>query len=213
MAEINDHLSRIQTLWSKLMGPSDGADQNEIRQQTLLLRYYRAAFRYLLGVVRDPGIAEDLAQEFAVNFMRGDYRNVDRQRGRFRDFLKAVLRNLARDHWRKQERSLEIQQRADSNADEPAAPADEPGGAEFDANWREELLAKTWESLARRLEQAFWKALLHGPAPSKFRNRNPRTSEPGGATRAKRSTRPSAAEGLRQILHRAREAFGHAFRA
>jgi RNA polymerase sigma factor (sigma-70 family) len=207
MDNLNDHLSRIQTLWSKLMVPGVGADQDETRQQELLLRYYRAAFRYLLGVVRNPGVAEELAQDFAVRFMRGDFRNVDRQRGRFRDFLKTVLRNLARDHWRKQQRAAEVQASADAAAVEPPAPAEAQGDAEFEASWREELLAKTWEALAQ-FEQTSGKPYF---TALRLKVQEPELRSPELAEKlGKTLNKTISPEGLRQTLHRARESFGDA---
>jgi hypothetical protein len=47
--------------------------------------YHRAVHRYLLGALRDEDAAEELFQEFALRFVRGDFRWADRGRGRFRD--------------------------------------------------------------------------------------------------------------------------------
>ena len=52
--ESQERLSRIQTLWTQLLTPVDGADKE------LLLRYYAAAFRYLLAMAQDAAIAEEL---------------------------------------------------------------------------------------------------------------------------------------------------------
>lgn len=170
------------------------------------MRYYRAAFRYLLGVVRSPEVAEDLAQNFAVRFMRGDFRDVDRRRGRFRDFLKAALRNLARDHWRKLRRTPEVQASSDSALVESAARAGEASDAEFDASWRDELLAKTWEALLQLEETSkkpFFTAL-------QLKVREPDLRSPELAKKLGQAlNRTMSAESLRQTLHRAREAFGN----
>jgi RNA polymerase sigma factor (sigma-70 family) len=204
MNEMDDHLSRIQTLWSKLLNP-DAAGDEDGRQQQLLLRYYRAAFRYLLGIVRDAGVAEELAQDFAVRFMRGDFRNVDRQRGRFRDFLKTVLRNLCRDHWRKQQKAKEVQAGVD-DAIEPPAPPEESSDAAFEDSWREELLAKTWEALAV-LEQDSGKPFFTALC---LKVQEPKMRSPELAAQLSKSlNRKFSADNLRQTLHRAREAFGN----
>jgi len=200
MNEMNDHLSRIQTHWSNVLGSNAGVLDSD-RQQAILLRYYRAAFRYLLGILRDPDVAEELAQDFAVRFMRGDFRNVDRERGRFRDFLKTVLRNLCRDYWRKKLRTKE--QNSVENAIEPPAPESEE--ALFEHSWREELLAKTWEALAQ-LEKTsgrpFFTALC-------LKVQEPNLRSPELALRlGKALDRSISADNLRQTLHRAREAFG-----
>src|SRR5262249_42324166 len=56
----------------------------------------------LRAMVRDDDAAEELTQEFAVRFLRGDFRQADPSRGRFRDLLKRALRHLAIDYWRRQ---------------------------------------------------------------------------------------------------------------
>jgi RNA polymerase sigma factor (sigma-70 family) len=201
--EIHDRLSRIQTLWSKLLEPTAGAAVAEKRQQELLVRYYGAAFRYLLGIVREPGIAEELAQDFAVRFMRGDYRHADPQRGRFRDFLKTALRNQARDYWRKQQRAHE-RQPGSLTANEPVAPPEPESDAQFLSDWRDELLAQTWESLAQ-LEQSSGKPYY---AVLRLKTQEPTLRSPELAARLGQELQKAISpESLRQTLHRAREAF------
>jgi DNA-directed RNA polymerase specialized sigma24 family protein len=48
--------------------------------------------------VRDPEVADDLAQEFALRFLRGDFQRADPERGRCRDYLKRALINLVHDY-------------------------------------------------------------------------------------------------------------------
>src|SRR6478736_4507380 len=62
----------------------------------LIERYQGAAYRYLTAATGDPDVAADLFQEFAVRFLRGDFRRATPDRGRFRDYLRTVLINLAR---------------------------------------------------------------------------------------------------------------------
>src|SRR5437762_760286 len=86
---LSEHLSRIRTrltVWLEAH-QGEGAAAIAARQQ-LVLRYYGAVYRYLLGMLHDPAVAEDLTQEFAVRLLRGDFKHFDPQRGRFRDFLK-----------------------------------------------------------------------------------------------------------------------------
>src|SRR5258707_8610316 len=96
-----DRLSGIQTHWSELLNAAHGP-------QDLLLRYFGAAQRYLLAIVQDPVTAEELAQDFAVRFLRGDFCGADRTKGRFRDFLKTCLRNQVRDHWRRTQKRAQV---------------------------------------------------------------------------------------------------------
>src|SRR3954447_22073371 len=89
-------LSQIATHWSLLLqahGPDDSARHAALAE--LLPRYCTAVYRYLRSLVRDDAAAEELCQEFALRFIRGDFRRVDPRRGRFRDYLQAVLVHLA----------------------------------------------------------------------------------------------------------------------
>src|SRR5262245_53268672 len=101
-SDFSSRLSRISTQWSVLFQAHQGQSE-EIRtaQRELAQRYCGAVYRYLMGMVRDPDVADDLAQEFAVRFLAGKFRRVDPDRGRFRDFLKTALRHLVADHFRR----------------------------------------------------------------------------------------------------------------
>jgi RNA polymerase sigma-70 factor (ECF subfamily) len=140
--DLNQRLSRMSTQWALIeqahAGPGDEAAE---AQRRLMHRYCGAAYRYLLAAVRDEDVAMDLCQEFAVRFVRGDFRRAAEARGRFRDYVKAALRHLVADHHRQRQ------------ARPQPLPADLPAPAEADedaflASWREELLSKTWEALA-----------------------------------------------------------------
>ena len=99
-AEMDQRLSRIATHWTVVFQAHDGNDPTCTARNQLLLRYSGAVYRYLLGAVRDPDAAADLCQEFAVRFLRGDFRRADPGRGRFRDYVKGALVNLANDYYR-----------------------------------------------------------------------------------------------------------------
>src|SRR6516162_7103932 len=104
--EPDARLTGIDTHWSGLFAAhKENGEATTAAQREELLRYYGAVRRYLVGIVHDAGVAEELTQDFAVRFLRGDFRRADPQRGRFRDFVKTALRHLARDHWRKQGRA------------------------------------------------------------------------------------------------------------
>src|SRR5215510_1625349 len=95
-------LSCIDTSWSTVYQAHQGQGEEVVSaQQQLLMRYYHPVARYLRALVRDADAAEELTQEFAVRFLRGDFKRADPARGRFRDLLKRALRHLAIDHWRR----------------------------------------------------------------------------------------------------------------
>ncbi len=175
-----------------------GAERREALR-VLLLRYCGAAHRYLLGAAGDADAAENLAQEFALRFVRGDFHRAGR--GRFRDYLKAVLRNLVADYQRqrqKQPRPLP------ADAEQIPEPETDPADAEFLAHWREELLAATWRTMEQ--EQRRTGSLLY--TVLRWRAANPKAPSAELAEHLSRDqSRPVSVEAVRQTLHRARQRF------
>ena len=130
-------------------------------------------------------------------------RGADPERGRFRDYVKRALINLVIDyHKRKQARPQAL---PEQGVEEPAADSLTPeADQEFLDRWREELLARTWETLAEfeRREGKPYHTVLH------FRAANPHVTSGDMATElAARSGGRFTAISVRLILHRAREQF------
>src|SRR5438128_969371 len=97
--QLHQRLSQISTQWTMVFQAHQGsADAVSKAQQQLLERYSGAAYRYLLGAVRDPDVAAELCQEFALRFVRGDFRRASPERGRFRNYLKTALIHLVSDY-------------------------------------------------------------------------------------------------------------------
>jgi len=197
---LNERLSRISTLWSMVFQAHAGSgDAAAVALNRLMQRYSGAVYRYLLGAIRDPDTAADLCQEFALRFLRGDFRRAAPERGRFRDYVKTALIHLVTDHHRTQQarpRSLP------GDVPELAAPSAESEDSDraFLASWREELLDRTWRALAR-VNPAYHAALLlridHPDLPS------PRMAEELTA----RLGRPFTAASVRKTLQRAHEKY------
>jgi RNA polymerase sigma-70 factor (ECF subfamily) len=202
--DLNARLSAISTQWTRLFqAHREPGEAGTPAMRELVLRYYGAVYRYLLGALRDPAAAEELTQDFAVRFLRGDFKRADPGRGRFRDFLKTALRNLALDHWRKR---AAAPGRLDSSAPvagEPPPTADDLDRAFLD-KWREELLRRAWEGLAKVEDEAGkpYHTLLRYKA-ARPRLRSAELAEYLGT----RLGRPVTVAALRQLLHRAREQF------
>jgi RNA polymerase sigma-70 factor (ECF subfamily) len=139
-------LSQIATPWADLYQASTGSmPALDAARRRLLLRYSPAVYSYLLGAVRDPDIADDLFQEFAVRLMRGAFRRADPRRGRFRDFLKTALGHLVTDHYRRQGRGpRSYHGRPDPATDRsPLTEAEE----RFAEEWRAQLIDRTFAAL------------------------------------------------------------------
>jgi RNA polymerase sigma-70 factor (ECF subfamily) len=198
------HLSQITTLWS-MVDQAHGQDAEGVTaaRQQLLRRYGGAVKRYLLGALRDPEAADELTQEFALRFLEGKYQGADRERGRFRNFVKGILAHLIADHYRR----LKVQPRALAlDSEEAVAPGRDPADLDplFVESWRQELLARAWQALAEveaETGQPFHTVLRLRVEQPKLR------SAQMAEQLAARLGKPVSAAGLRQTLHRARDRF------
>jgi DNA-directed RNA polymerase specialized sigma24 family protein len=142
-----DRLSQIQTLWS-VVRRAHGEQSQEIQaaQQQLLERYGGAARRYLLAALRNDDEASEVYQEFALRFVRGDFHRADPAKGRFRSFLKTALHHLIVDlHKRRAARPSANENLAALAGPDTSAERER----EFSQGWRDELLARTWQALAK----------------------------------------------------------------
>jgi RNA polymerase sigma factor (sigma-70 family) len=198
------HLSEIQTQWGMVFQAHQGsADESIAAQEALMRRYGGAVHRYLLGITRDPDLAADLTQEFALRFLRGDFRRADPRLGRFRNFIKTAVLNLVVDHHR---RKRTRPQTFGADVPEPSSPA--PDFSELDQRfvdcWREELLERAWSDLGShqdRTGQPFYTVL-------RLRADHPDLHSPEMADRlTERLGKPVNAGWVRQTLFRAREKF------
>src|SRR5438105_1539446 len=143
------HISRIPTAWSMVRRAHGDHTAVQSAQQRLLDRYGGAIKRYALSALRDEDAADEVYQEFALKFIRGDFGNADPERGRFRAFVKTVVYRLIVDYQRRSKKRLR-ESPMHSNVAEPAAEAPEANNddAMFRTSWRDELLARCWQRLA-----------------------------------------------------------------
>jgi RNA polymerase sigma-70 factor (ECF subfamily) len=202
--EVSRRLSHISTCWTLVFqAHQTRADAAHVAQRTLMQRYCGAVYRYLLGALRDPDAADELSQEFALRFVRGDFKRADPERGRFRDFVKTSVYHLIIDYQRRR-RGEPLPLPPDSLG--PAAAESEPlaSDQEFLSRWREELLNRAWEALEEKQErtgQLFYAVL-------RFRAQYPQLNSTQMAEQlAARLGKPLTDAGVRQTLHRAREKF------
>ncbi len=150
-------LGQISTLWSVVLRAKGGAQIPTEEVARFFSRYQGAVYRYFLTATRLTEVAEDLAQDFAVRFLRGDFSNVHPDRGRFRDFLRVSLANQLRDYQRRQRVRAVNEPLKEEPVDHNALDM-----GSFNENWREEILAQTWTALEHHQEktgQMFFLAL------------------------------------------------------
>ena len=196
-------LNQISTQWALVFSAHGAAeDEAAAARAALMNRYAGAVQRYLLGALHDEEAAGELAQEFALRFLRGDFRRADPSKGRFRDYVARSLHNLVMNYHRgRRGRPMDL-----DALPEPGEPAD--GAADFyrtfREDWRRELLSKAWRRLAecsQRKGQAYEAVLrcrvTHPEAPSA------KLAELLAADLG----RPVGADWVRKSLQRARDLF------
>ena len=138
-----------------------------------------------------------------MKFVRGDFKSVDPERGRFRSFVKTILFRMVALHYRKKSAS---KVKVVENVPEPERPA----AAElvddelFLQSWREDVLTRTWALLEREESQG-------GPAYNtilRVRVGNPTADSDQLATLLSQATGKSVTPGNARVqVHRAREKF------
>jgi RNA polymerase sigma-70 factor (ECF subfamily) len=197
-------LNQIVTLWSKVReAHTDTGEAARAARRALLDRYDGAIRRYLLGALRDPDAADELAQEFAIRFLHGDLRGADPQRGRFRDFVKGVLFHMVADYHGKRKREPGLLR---PDMPEPEAPRDVAEREEaFRTSWRDELLTRAWQALEaveKEQGQPFYTVLRFRADHAELTSAQiaEQLSGPLG--------KPLTAVGVRKTVERARERFG-----
>jgi RNA polymerase sigma-70 factor (ECF subfamily) len=191
-------LSRISTIWEALRQAHEGTGGAAAKARQLLVeRYSGAVYRYLHAALRDPHAAEDLTQEFALRLIRGDFRKVSAERGRFRDYVKTVLFRLVSRHHKRRTATTLTAAPDSSEFVTLAAPQDDLDRS-FLESWREQLLGRAWEKLAEA-RPAFYTVL-------RFRSNNPQQpSHQLAEALSGQLGKAVTAEGVRQTLSRARE--------
>ena len=102
MVEPDCSLNEIETFWSDVSQAHSGEPEAaHAAQARLMLRYIGAIRRFLLALTRDPEVADELTQEFALRALLGSFKGADPSRGRFRDLVRTAVRNLVHDYHRR----------------------------------------------------------------------------------------------------------------
>jgi RNA polymerase sigma factor (sigma-70 family) len=198
---ISQRLDSMTTRWSVVRRAhqasivSAGQARNE-----LVLRYSRAIRAYVRAIVQDDGRADELAQDAIVRLLSGDFAGADPNRGRFRDLLKVSVRNMARNHWQKENRrrpaAVDVEDIAATGS------SDDP---EWLASWRQNALDLTWSAL-----ETFERSQPGSSAVALLRLRAAypeATSEELAERLSQKCGQPVTPEAVRQQLRRARIKF------
>ncbi|MEX2171970.1 MAG: sigma-70 family RNA polymerase sigma factor [Pirellulales bacterium] len=204
MDPADDRLSQINTLWSVVRDAHDpAAGAVQAAQRQLIERYGGAIRRYALASLRDEEAADEVFQEFALRFVRGDLGRADPSRGRFRGFLKTTIYHLIIDYQRRRGRQAR-QIPIEGAAVDPAAPTDDADDALFASSWRDDLLARVWAKLEEMQSQSG--KPYHTALRCRVEFPDLRSDEL--ATKlSERLGKPMQAGAARVLLHRSRDMF------
>lgn len=198
-------LSRIETLWS-VVRRAHGQEQDAVQaaQQSLLDRYGGAVRRYALAALRDEDAADEVFQEFALRFVRGDFGRADPGRGRFRSYVKSAIYRLIVDYQRRRQRQRREKPLPENLPEQPVDGASAEDDELFLASWRDELLSRCWAKLEEQegnTGKPYHTALrLRADHPEL---RSGELAERLGHVLGK----PTTAGAVRVLLHRARDVF------
>lgn len=177
-------LGEITTRWPQISDPVQ-----------FVMRYAPAIRRYLAAIVKNPDDLDDVIQDFLTRVVERGFAPEQVTRGRFRDYLKASIRNAALTRLRKKS----VPQATEAQIESLAAEDGESG-------WVDEWRSTTLEQALERLEdheRLAPEGRLHTVITLA-------TEQPNAdsATLARlvleRTGRPMTAEGFRKQLSRAR---------
>lgn len=193
-------IDQINTRWT-LIQRAHGAAPASIAEarNELVLRYAGAIRKYVGAITRNEEDSDELAQDVVVRLLKGDFAGADPARGRFRDFLKVAIRNMARNFWDKKNRraaaDYDLEQHDDVAAEEPAW---------VDA-WSNHTLQSVWGRLSELEQQSrggHWYSAL------KLRTEFPDDSSEQLADKLSQQLgKPVRADAFRQTIRRARVRF------
>lgn len=182
-------LEQISTRWPLISDPVQ-----------FVLRYAPAMRSYLGALVKDPHDAEDVAQSFLARMMDRPITPDRVAGGRFRDYLKAALRNAAISHFRRRPRQTT------ADLGHIAAPEVESAADRaFLDEWRNCVLQRSWEALEQHERKkpnslAFTVLRLAADYPNE-------DSAALAARAAAKTGRPLRSDAFRKQLSRARRRF------
>jgi RNA polymerase sigma factor (sigma-70 family) len=106
-ADDDSHISRIQTRWSIVLQAKQTGSElaGALARAELVSRYNGAVYRYLRRLLGNAQDAEDLSQDIALKILDGAFAGANPVKGRFRDYVKAIVINSVRSHRSKEARN------------------------------------------------------------------------------------------------------------
>jgi len=184
-------LAGITTQWSRINDPAHFA-----------VRYAAAVSNYLRVLLRDPHDADEATQDFLLKVSRDGFPRANPERGRFRDYLIAAVRNAAISLLRRRKRQPQSMEGLEDLVGAETRHAADQAYVSF---WQKCILDRAWRELLaheRRSPGNLFHTVLRASVE------NPDEDSPTLAARVSSATGHALKpEALRKQLSRARKMF------
>ncbi|HEY0549678.1 MAG TPA: sigma-70 family RNA polymerase sigma factor [Verrucomicrobiae bacterium] len=89
----------VTTQWTRVLEARGDSSDAKAALSDLCAAYYAPVFAFVRRNSPDENAARDLTQEFFARLLAGHGLNADPQRGRFRSYLLAAVKNFLADMW------------------------------------------------------------------------------------------------------------------
>ena len=126
-------LEEISTRWPMILDPAQ-----------FVLRYAPAIEGYLLALVRNPDMVDEIRQDFLLRMLQKGFVAPQNIKGRFRNYLQAAVRNAAISHLR---RKAPAQTEPEALAQLPDATSEPAIEKEWLDQWRQCVTERVWAAL------------------------------------------------------------------
>lgn len=207
----------VTTRWSVVLAAQEkSSPESAAALETLCRAYWYPLYAYVRGSGHAPHDAQDLTQEFFARLLAKDYlRAADREKGRFRTFLRVCLKRFLANEWDRQhalkrgggERptSLEVAVAEQRYASDLTAGV--PPDRLYERQWAMALL----EQALARLREEYTKA---GRTAEFEHLKSTLAAERGAIPYAKLAAQLNTSEGAARVaVHRLRKRYRELFRA
>ncbi|MCD6050864.1 MAG: hypothetical protein K0Q55_2267 [Verrucomicrobia bacterium] len=206
----------VTTRWSVVLAAQDKASPDSAAAwETLCRTYWYPLYAYVRHQGHSPHDAQDLTQEFIARFLAKDYlKAADRDKGRFRTFLRVALKRFLLNEWdrvralkRGGGQSIVSFDTELAEAKYKTEPVGQPPDQVYEREWAMTLLQKTMADLRAEYGKA-------GKTSEYERLKTCLTAERGTIAYAQIACDLGMSEGaVRVAVHRVRKRFRELFRA
>lgn len=199
-------IETVRPIVDPIVNPSscDDDDLLQTARRRFFERYHQPVSRYLVGIMRDEQAAEELAQDFARGVLEKAFRGYNPERGRFRDYLKASLRNKVLDYWRKKSRQRMV---AGLDEIEPVAKPTVELPRRGDLEDVVDAVYRRLKEIRQTATVSYYQVLLYS-----YKHPDATSEKMAAAlTQDLKLAKPLSAMGVRKTLERARDKFAEFF--